>query len=189
MPTLLTQQKADLPTEVEKSACFCARPAYGECARCNGPGRCNSPDSRHGAVMLPVRILPSHRSQFCNGGVSSLRRMPLQIRSCAHSAGRAGFVPISFAPLPDPQKGLRQAATPDQQAIFIFYFIIGIQGNKVNPPQRLISTGNDDCIPFQTKEAAPPSDEAASFYSFVPFILNPAGSPAPSRPHGGASSC
>ena len=133
MPALLTQQKADLPTEVEKSACFCARPAYGECARCNGPGRCNSPDSRHGAVMLPVRILPSHRSQFCNGGVSSLRRMPLQIRSCAHSAGRAGFVPISFAPLPDPQKGLRQAATPDQQAIFIFHFIIGIQGNKVNP--------------------------------------------------------
>lgn len=133
MPALLTQQKADLPTEVEKSACFCARPAYGECARCNGPGRCNSPDSRHGAIMLPVRILPSHRSQFCNGGVSSLRRMPLQIRSCAHSAGRAGFVPISFAPLPDPQKGLRQAATPDQQAIFIFHFIIGIQGNKVNP--------------------------------------------------------
>mgnify|MGYP000487846062 CR=1 FL=1 len=38
------------------------------------------------------------------------------------------------------------------------------------------------------KEAAPPSDEAASFYSFVPFIiLNPVGSPAPSRPHGGAS--
>ena len=88
--------------------------------------------------MLPVRILPSHRSQFCNGGVSSLRRMPLQIRSCAHSAGRAGFVPISFAPLPDPQKGLRQAATPDQQAIFIFYFIIGIQGNKVNPRSGLV---------------------------------------------------
>ena len=140
MPALLTQQKADLPTEVEKSACFCARPAYGECARCNGPGRCNSPDSRHGAVMLPVRILPSHRSQFCNGGVSSLRRMPLQIRSCAHSAGRAGFVPFSFAPLPDPQKGLRQAATPDQQAIFIFHLIIGIQGNKVNPRSGLFST-------------------------------------------------
>ena len=151
MPALLTQQKADLPTEVEKSACFCARPAYGECARCNGPGRCNSPDSRHGAVMLPVRILPSHRSQFCNGGVSSLRRMPLQIRSCAHSAGRAGFVPISFAPLPDPQKGLRQAATPDQQAIFIFYFIIGIQGNKVNPRSGLFPRETTIAYRFRQK--------------------------------------
>ncbi len=151
MPTLLTQQKADLPTEVEKSACFCARPAYGECARCNGPGRCNSPDSRHGAVMLPVRILPSHRSQFCNGGVSSLRRMPLQIRSCAHSAGRAGFVPISFAPLPDPQKGLRQAATPDQQAIFIFHFIIGIQGNKVNPRSGLFPRETTIAYRFRQK--------------------------------------
>lgn len=151
MPALLTQQKADLPTEVEKSACFCARPAYGECARCNGPGRCNSPDSRHGAVMLPVRILPSHRSQFCNGGVSSLRQMPLQIRSCAHSAGRAGFVPISFAPLPDPQKGLRQAATPDQQAIFIFYFIIGIQGNKVNPRSGLFPRETTIAYRFRQK--------------------------------------
>ena len=151
MPTLLTQQKADLPTEVEKSACFCARPAYGECARWNGPGRCNSPDSRHGAVMLPVRILPSHRSQFCNGGVSSLRRMPLQIRSCAHSAGRAGFVPISFAPLPDPQKGLRQAATPDQQAIFIFHFIIGIQGNKVNPRSGLFPRETTIAYRFRQK--------------------------------------
>lgn len=151
MPTLLTQQKADLPTEVEKSACFCARPAYGECARCNGPGRCNSPDSRHGAIMLPVRILPSHRSQFCNGGVSSLRRMPLQIRSCAHSAGRAGFVPISFAPLPDPQKGLRQAATPDQQAIFIFHFIIGIQGNKVNPRSGLFPRETTIAYRFRQK--------------------------------------
>lgn len=151
MPALLTQQKADLPTEVEKSACFCARPAYGECARCNGPGRCNSPDSRHGAVMLPVRILPSHRSQFCNGGVSSLRRMPLQIRSCAHSAGRAGFVPISFAPLPDPQKGLRQAATPDQQAIFIFHFIIGIQGNKVNPRSGLFPRETTIAYRFRQK--------------------------------------
>ena len=151
MPTLLTQQKADLPTEVEKSACFCAHPAYGECARCNGPGRCNSPDSRHGAVMLPVRILPSHRSQFCNGGVSSLRRMPLQIRSCAHSAGRAGFVPISFAPLPDPQKGLRQAATPDQQAIFIFHFIIGIQGNKVNPRSGLFPRETTIAYRFRQK--------------------------------------
>lgn len=151
MPALLTQQKADLPTEVEKSACFCARPAYGECARCNGPGRCNSPDSRHGAIMLPVRILPSHRSQFCNGGVSSLRRMPLQIRSCAHSAGRAGFVPISFAPLPDPQKGLRQAATPDQQAIFIFYFIIGIQGNKVNPRSGLFPRETTIAYRFRQK--------------------------------------
>lgn len=148
MPALLTQQKADLPTEVEKSACFCARPAYGECARCNGPGRCNSPDSRHGAIMLPVRILPSHRSQFCNGGVSSLRRMPLQIRSCAHSAGRAGFVPISFAPLPDPQKGLRQAATPDQQAIFIF---IGIQGNKVNPRSGLFPRETTIAYRFRQK--------------------------------------
>jgi hypothetical protein len=151
MPALLTQQKADLPTEVEKSACFCARPAYGECARCNGPGRCNSPDSRHGAIMLPVRILPSHRSQFCNGGVSSLRRMPLQIRSCAHSAGRAGFVPISFAPLPDPQKGLRQAATPDQQAIFIFHFIIGIQGNKVNPRSGLFPRETTIAYRFRQK--------------------------------------
>lgn len=151
MPALLTQQKADLPTEVEKSACFCARPAYGECARCNGPGRCNSPDSRHGAVMLPVRILPSHRSQFCNGGVSSLRRMPLQIRSCAHSADRAGFVPISFAPLPDPQKGLRQAATPDQQAIFIFHFIIGIQGNKVNPRSGLFPRETTIAYRFRQK--------------------------------------
>ena len=151
MPALLTQQKADLPTEVEKSACFCARPAYGECARCNGPGRCNSPDSRHGAIMLPVRILPSHRSQFCNGGVSSLRRMPLQIRSCAHSAGRAGFVPISFAPLPDPQKGLRQAATPDQQAIFIFHFIIGIQGNKVNPRSGLFPRATTIAYRFRQK--------------------------------------
>lgn len=151
MPALLTQQKADLPTEVEKSACFCARPAYGECARCNGPGRCNSPDSRHGAIMLPVRILPSHRSQFCNGGVSSLRRMPLQIRSCAHSAGRVGFVPISFAPLPDPQKGLRQAATPDQQAIFIFHFIIGIQGNKVNPRSGLFPRETTIAYRFRQK--------------------------------------
>ena len=151
MPALLTQQKADLPTEVEKAACFCARPAYGECARCNGPGRCNSPDSRHGAIMLPVRILPSHRSQFCNGGVSSLRRMPLQIRSCAHSAGRAGFVPISFAPLPDPQKGLRQAATPDQQAIFIFHFIIGIQGNKVNPRSDLFPRETTIAYRFRQK--------------------------------------
>lgn len=151
MPALLTQQKADLPTEVEKSACFCARPAYGECARCNGPGRCNSPDSHHGAIMLPVRILPSHRSQFCNGGVSSLRRMPLQIRSCAHSAGRAGFVPISFAPLPDPQKGLRQAATPDQQAIFIFHFIIGIQGNKVNPRSGLFPRETTIAYRFRQK--------------------------------------
>ena len=151
MPALLTQQKADLPTEVEKSACFCARPAYGECARCNGPGRCNSPDSRHGAIMLPVRILPSHRSQFCNGGVSPLRRMPLQIRSCAHSAGRAGFVPISFAPLPDPQKGLRQAATPDQQAIFIFHFIIGIQGNKVNPRSGLFPRETTIAYRFRQK--------------------------------------
>lgn len=151
MPALLTQQKADLPTEVEKSAGFCARPAYGECARCNGPGRCNSPDSRHGAIMLPVRILPSHRSQFCNGGVSSLRRMPLQIRSCAHSAGRAGFVPISFAPLPDPQKGLRQAATPDQQAIFIFHFIIGIQGNKVNPRSGLFPRETTIAYRFRQK--------------------------------------
>lgn len=151
MPALLTRQKADLPTEVEKSACFCARPAYGECARCNGPGRCNSPDSRHGAIMLPVRILPSHRSQFCNGGVSSLRRMPLQIRSCAHSAGRAGFVPISFAPLPDPQKGLRQAATPDQQAIFIFHFIIGIQGNKVNPRSGLFPRETTIAYRFRQK--------------------------------------
>ena len=151
MQALLTQQKADLPTEVEKSACFCARPAYGECARCNGPGRCNSPDSRHGAIMLPVRILPSHRSQFCNGGVSSLRRMPLQIRSCAHSAGRAGFVPISFAPLPDPQKGLRQAATPDQQAIFIFHFIIGIQGNKVNPRSGLFPRETTIAYRFRQK--------------------------------------
>lgn len=151
MPALLTQQKADLPTEVEKSACFCARPAYGECARCNGPGRCNSPDSRHGAIMLPVRILPSHRSQFCNGGVSSLRRMPLQIRSCAHSAGRAGFVPISFAPLPDPQKGLRQAATPDQQAIFILHFIIGIQGNKVNPRSGLFPRETTIAYRFRQK--------------------------------------
>ena len=151
MPALLTQQKADLPTEVEKSACFCARPAYGECARCNGPGRCNSPDSRHGAIMLPVRILPSHRSQFCNGGVSSLRRMPLQIRSCAHSAGRAGFVPISFAPLPDPQKGLRQAATPDQPAIFIFHFIIGIQGNKVNPRSGLFPRETTIAYRFRQK--------------------------------------
>ena len=151
MPALLTQQKADLPTEVEKSARFCARPAYGECARCNGPGRCNSPDSRHGAIMLPVRILPSHRSQFCNGGVSSLRRMPLQIRSCAHSAGRAGFVPISFAPLPDPQKGLRQAATPDQQAIFIFHFIIGIQGNKVNPRSGLFPRETTIAYRFRQK--------------------------------------
>ena len=151
MPALLTQQKADLPTEVEKSACFCARPAYGECARCNGPGRCNSPDSRHGAIMLPVRILPSHRSQFCNGGVSSLRRMPLQIRSCAHSAGRAGFVPISFAPLPDPQKCLRQAATPDQQAIFIFHFIIGIQGNKVNPRSGLFPRETTIAYRFRQK--------------------------------------
>ena len=151
MPALLTQQKADLPTEVEKSACFCARPAYGECARCNGPGRCNSPDSRHGAIMLPVRILPSHRSQFCNGGVSSLRRKPLQIRSCAHSAGRAGFVPISFAPLPDPQKGLRQAATPDQQAIFIFHFIIGIQGNKVNPRSGLFPRETTIAYRFRQK--------------------------------------
>ncbi len=151
MPALLTQQKADLPTEVEKSACFCARPAYGECARCNGPGRCNSPDSRHGAIMLPVRILPSHRSQFCNGGVSSLRRMPLQIRSCAHSAGRAGFVPISFAPLPDPQKGLRQAATPDQQAKFIFHFIIGIQGNKVNPRSGLFPRETTIAYRFRQK--------------------------------------
>lgn len=151
MPALFTQQKADLPTEVEKSACFCARPAYGECARCNGPGRCNSPDSRHGAIMLPVRILPSHRSQFCNGGVSSLRRMPLQIRSCAHSAGRAGFVPISFAPLPDPQKGLRQAATPDQQAIFIFHFIIGIQGNKVNPRSGLFPRETTIAYRFRQK--------------------------------------
>ena len=151
MPALLTQQKADLPTEVEKSACFCARPANGECARCNGPGRCNSPDSRHGAIMLPVRILPSHRSQFCNGGVSSLRRMPLQIRSCAHSAGRAGFVPISFAPLPDPQKGLRQAATPDQQAIFIFHFIIGIQGNKVNPRSGLFPRETTIAYRFRQK--------------------------------------
>lgn len=151
MPALLTQQKADLPTEVEKSACFCARPEYGECARCNGPGRCNSPDSRHGAIMLPVRILPSHRSQFCNGGVSSLRRMPLQIRSCAHSAGRAGFVPISFAPLPDPQKGLRQAATPDQQAIFIFHFIIGIQGNKVNPRSGLFPRETTIAYRFRQK--------------------------------------
>lgn len=151
MPALLTQQKANLPTEVEKSACFCARPAYGECARCNGPGRCNSPDSRHGAIMLPVRILPSHRSQFCNGGVSSLRRMPLQIRSCAHSAGRAGFVPISFAPLPDPQKGLRQAATPDQQAIFIFHFIIGIQGNKVNPRSGLFPRETTIAYRFRQK--------------------------------------
>lgn len=151
MPALLTQQKADLPTEVEKSACFCARPAYGECARCNDPGRCNSPDSRHGAIMLPVRILPSHRSQFCNGGVSSLRRMPLQIRSCAHSAGRAGFVPISFAPLPDPQKGLRQAATPDQQAIFIFHFIIGIQGNKVNPRSGLFPRETTIAYRFRQK--------------------------------------
>lgn len=151
MPALLTQQKADLPTEVEKSACFCARPAYGECARCNGPGRCNSPDSRHGAIMLPVRILPSHRSQFCNGGVSSLRRMPLQIRSCAHSAGRAGFVPISFAPLPDPQKGLRQAATPDQQAIFIFHFLIGIQGNKVNPRSGLFPRETTIAYRFRQK--------------------------------------
>lgn len=151
MPALLTQQRADLPTEVEKSACFCARPAYGECARCNGPGRCNSPDSRHGAIMLPVRILPSHRSQFCNGGVSSLRRMPLQIRSCAHSAGRAGFVPISFAPLPDPQKGLRQAATPDQQAIFIFHFIIGIQGNKVNPRSGLFPRETTIAYRFRQK--------------------------------------
>ncbi len=151
MPAPLTQQKADLPTEVEKSACFCARPAYGECARCNGPGRCNSPDSRHGAIMLPVRILPSHRSQFCNGGVSSLRRMPLQIRSCAHSAGRAGFVPISFAPLPDPQKGLRQAATPDQQAIFIFHFIIGIQGNKVNPRSGLFPRETTIAYRFRQK--------------------------------------
>lgn len=151
MPALLTQQKADLPTDVEKSACFCARPAYGECARCNGPGRCNSPDSRHGAVMLPVRILPSHRSQFCNGGVSSLRRMPLQIRSCAHSAGRAGFVPISFAPLPDPQKGLRQAAIPDQQAIFIFHFIIGIQGNKVNPRSGLFPRETTIAYRFRQK--------------------------------------
>ena len=151
MPALLTQQKADLPTEVEKSACFCARPAYGECARCNGPGRCNSPDSRHGAIMLPVRILPSHRSQFCNGGVSSLRRMPLQIRSCAHSAGRAGFVPISFAPLPAPQKGLRQAATPDQQAIFIFHFIIGIQGNKVNPRSGLFPRETTIAYRFRQK--------------------------------------
>lgn len=147
----MPQQKADLPTEVEKSACFCARPAYGECARCNGPGRCNSPDSRHGAIMLPVRILPSHRSQFCNGGVSSLRRMPLQIRSCAHSAGRAGFVPISFAPLPDPQKGLRQAATPDQQAIFIFHFIIGIQGNKVNPRSGLFPRETTIAYRFRQK--------------------------------------
>ena len=128
-----------------------ARIAYGECARCNGPGRCNSPDSRHGAIMLPVRILPSHRSQFCNGGVSSLRRMPLQIRSCAHSAGRAGFVPISFAPLPDPQKGLRQAATPDQQAIFIFHFIIGIQGNKVNPRSGLFPRETTIAYRFRQK--------------------------------------
>ena len=153
MPALLTQQKADLPTEVEKSACFCARPAYGECARCNGPGRCNSPDSRHGAIMLPVRILPSHRSQFCNGGVSSLRRMPLQIRSCAHSAGRAGLCTpfISSRRLTFLPGRCSKAATPDQQAIFIFHFIIGIQGNKVNPRSGLFPRETTIAYRFRQK--------------------------------------
>ena len=50
--------------------------------------------------------------------------LPLQTPSYTHSAGRAGFIPVSFAPLPGPEGALRQAVTPDQQAIYIFYFII-----------------------------------------------------------------
>lgn len=139
MPALFSQQKADSSTGVEKSACFVL---------------VLHTESAPAATALDDAILLTRAAeQYCSSFVPYLLTEASSAMAEFPPGGGCRFryvlaltVPVARGLSPfllhrclTPKRALRQAATPDQQAISIFHFIIGNPAHKVNPRRPLIS--------------------------------------------------
>lgn len=151
MPALFTQQKADLPTEVENQRASVL---------------VLHTESAPAAMALDDAILLTRATeQSCSPFVSYLLTEASSAMAEFPPCGGCRFryvlaltVPVARGLSPfllhrclTLKRALRQAATPDQQAIFIFHFIIGIQGNKVNPRSGLFPRETTIAYRFRQK--------------------------------------